>query len=159
MTEAADAQWHAEVSTQLATLQTEMARLTATLTEDRKRREPSRRAWVLAYLLLCCSGVLVLIGISSGLVASTSAALASTYQTLARTDLSRSLQAIEPVTSLANRKGAAWVLDHATKTTVDAGAVLGWMLTQWLTPYPRRNSGAEGRANLPATSGRKTSPG
>jgi hypothetical protein len=104
-----------------------MARLTATLTEDRKRREPSRRAWVLAFVVLGCSGVLVLIGIGSGLVASTSAATASTYQTLARNDLSRSLQAIEPVTSPASRKGAAWVLDHPTKAVVDeSNSALRW---------------------------------
>lgn len=121
MTEAAG--W-CEVSAQLATLQTEMARLTETLTEDRKQRQASRWAWVLAALVLCCSGSLVFIGIRVGLTGSTASAEASSLQTQAHTDLARGKQAIEqvvrPVIILAKRHGVAWLNHHSYETNVSA---------------------------------------
>jgi hypothetical protein len=54
-----DAQW-AEVSTRLDTLQTEVAKVTATLTEDRRALSPP---WLPAIALLGSSVLIVLVGI------------------------------------------------------------------------------------------------
>jgi hypothetical protein len=70
-------QWRAEVSARLADLQTGLDELDAGLTEDRKRRVGSLRAWLLAVIVFRCSLVLVVIGIQKGLAASTDAATAS----------------------------------------------------------------------------------
>jgi hypothetical protein len=107
-----------EMSTQVPSLQTELASVKAILTEARRR--PSRYARALASIMLCGSGsaALVITGIRTGLLGSTIAGESSTFQTEARLNLARSFQAVQPVISLEERKGAAWVLDHLTKADV-----------------------------------------
>jgi hypothetical protein len=175
---AADAQWRAEVSAQLALLmdaQTRMARVMSLQLKDRERRRPTWLAWGQAIFLLVISGAFVLNGIVTGLAGTTEAAAASSFQAQANSAITQADRAVQPVISLAIRKGAAWVIVHATKsevtdlTTADrwakvyradsnvastdqrsadryqltgpallafgsalGGAVLGWILTQWL---------------------------
>jgi hypothetical protein len=84
MTDVAEAQWRTEVSTQLAALQAGLATLQAGLaplqTEDQKQHRGSGRLWWLAILVLCSSGVVVIIGVRMGLAAPADAAAASRVQ-------------------------------------------------------------------------------
>jgi hypothetical protein len=77
MTDVAEAQWRTEVSTQLAALQAGLATLQ---TEDQKQHRGSGRLWWLAILVLCSSGVVVIIGVRMGLAAPADAAAASRVQ-------------------------------------------------------------------------------
>jgi PHD/YefM family antitoxin component YafN of YafNO toxin-antitoxin module len=174
----AEAQWRAEVSAQLVLLmdaQAQMAEVASLHLKDRERRRPGWPAWAHAILLLVLSGSVVLSGIVNGIASTTEAAAASSLQAQANSAITQVDKATQPVISLANRKGAAWVVAHATKADVSdlttaehwakifhgdsyaasadqsaadreqltgpalltfgsalGGAVLGWMLTQWL---------------------------
>jgi hypothetical protein len=108
-----DARW-AEVSTRLDTLQTEVAKVTAMLTEDRRVLSPP---WLPAIALLGSSVLIVLVGILFTIRVGQS-----------------------PPIDLKQVAGTV-VLAFGSAL---AGAVLGWMLTQWLTSYSRRDSGTEG---------------
>ena len=172
------AQWRTEVSSQLVALQTGLAGLDAALNEDRKQRQESPRAWLLAVIMFCCSLVLVVIGIQKGLAASADAATASRLQAQAvsttdqagRAALSKACN--EPAGTLAFLECVAAdqaALTHAFFVAADdeakseryqnsanqlrllgpaalafgsalTGAVLGWILTQWLARYSRRSS-------------------
>ena len=77
VTDVAEAQWRTEVSTQLAALQAGLATLQ---TEDQKQRRGSTLLWVLAILVLCSSGVVVIIGIRMGLAVPAETAAASRVQ-------------------------------------------------------------------------------
>jgi hypothetical protein len=77
VTDVAETQWRTEVSAQLATLQTGLAALQ---TEGEKQRQESWRVWLWAILVLCGSGLLVVIGIHLGLAAVTEAATAGRLQ-------------------------------------------------------------------------------
>jgi hypothetical protein len=77
VTDMAEAQWRTEVSIQLAALQ---AGLETLQTKDQKQRRGPARLWMLAILVLCSSGVLVIIGIRMGLAAPAATAAASRLQ-------------------------------------------------------------------------------
>lgn len=179
-----ETQWRARVGTQLASLQTDMAKVTALLAEDRKARQGSPWAWVLAFVVLLCSGLVVVAAIHQGLTASADATAAGRLQTQMNNSYSGSERAIRSDLASASCKESGLAafkchlrvanLTFGTFTTVmndDAklrteqssayrlevegpavlafgsalgGAALGWMLTQWLTAHPRRDSGAEG---------------
>jgi hypothetical protein len=158
----AETQWRDGVTDQLAALKGEVATLTSLLTEDRKQRQPSPLAGDRATFVLVLSGVLVLLGIVVGTVASTEAASVSTHLAAASSasaQFRRALQSgpqpnatwIEAKVALVDRwytsvqintddaeseQRAAAALGLAGPFLVAfgsalAGAVLGWMLTQW----------------------------
>jgi hypothetical protein len=84
VTDVAEAQWRTEVSTQLAALQAGLVTLQAGLatlqTENQKQRRGPTLLWWLAILVLCSSGVVVIIGIRMGLAAPAETAAASRVQ-------------------------------------------------------------------------------
>ena len=168
---ATEAQWRSDVSAQLVLLtnaQTRMAEVA------QRQRRPTRAAWIHAALILVLSGVVVLNGVLIGNIGIEKAATANSLQAQASDAISRVDKTISPIVALTHRKGAAWVLAHATKAEVNelnsadrsakvyhadssaasadlssadrdqlggpallafgsalAGAVLGWILTQW----------------------------
>lgn len=92
----AEARFRAEVSTQFANLQTDVARVTALLAEDRKQRHGSPWAWVLAFVVLLCSGLVVVAAIHQGLTASADAATAGRLRAQMDSTTSREERAIHP---------------------------------------------------------------
>ena len=104
MTGAAEPQWRDEVSTQLASLQTDMVRVTALLAEDRKQRQGPPWAWVFAFVVLLCSGLVVVAAIHQGLGASADAARASRLQAQAKSATTRSERAIQSKAATASCK-------------------------------------------------------
>jgi hypothetical protein len=98
--------------------QTQMARVASVQLEDRERQRPTRLAWIQAIALLALSGSVVFSGIVTGLAGTTEATAASSLQAQANSAITRVDTATQPVISLASRKGAAWVVAHATKAEV-----------------------------------------
>lgn len=118
---AAEAQWRAEVSAQLTLLmdaQTQMARVASLQLQDREEQRPGRLAWGQAIFLLVISGSLIFIGIVGGLTGTTYAAAASSLQAQANSAITQVNKATQPIFTLVSRKGAAWVIAHATKAEV-----------------------------------------
>jgi hypothetical protein len=92
------------VSTQLANLQTDVARVTALLAEDRKQRHGPPWAWVLAFAVLLCSGLVVVAAIHQGLTASADAAAAGRLQAQMDSTASREERAIHSTVASASCK-------------------------------------------------------
>jgi hypothetical protein len=169
------------VSSQLASLQTEVVNVTALLAEDQKKSRGSPRAWALAFLVLCCSGVVVVAAIHQGLTASADAAAAGRLQAQFDGISSRAERALHAGTAASCKQsvsaaakcqlqlnsalygeGFQTLISEDPQLQADqnsahrlelegpavlafgsalAGAVLGWMLTQWLASYSRPGFG------------------
>lgn len=95
-----------------------MARLASVQLQDRERQRPGWLAWGQAIVLLVLSGSVMLSGIVSGIAATTDAAAASSLQAQANSAIMQVDRATQPVFSLVSRKGAAWVVEHATEAQV-----------------------------------------
>lgn len=114
-----EARWRADVTAKLDLLMNAQAQMAeATTLQLRDRQRPGRVAWIHATLLLAISALVVFNGILAGTAATSVAADAGKLQTLANSAMAQVNKAVQPVITLVNRKGAKWVVAHATKAEV-----------------------------------------